>query len=85
MAQTVTVQMEVPATLFHEMEGHINALDKEEQTRLQSAPYPHDKTSQWLLENCLCSRRNVVETIGTEVEIDERGRVIPVSSGGFLS
>jgi len=76
--------MEIPAELYHSLEGHINTLDKQEQTRLQSAPYPHDSTAQWLLENAVCSRRNVVETVSTDVEIDDRGRVHLVSSGGPL-
>lgn len=84
MARTVTVEVEVPAELLHSLDGHITTLDEQEQTRLQSAPYPHGQTAQWILENCICSRRNVVETVSTEVEIDERGRVHVVSENGLL-
>lgn len=84
MAQTVTVSVEIPRELIRQLDGEIAALDKSEQTRLQSAPYNHDKRSQWLLENAVCSRRNVPETVGTEVEIDERGRVEVVESSGLL-
>lgn len=84
MPQSVKVEIEVPAELYHSLEGHINTLNKEEHTRLQSAPYPHGATSQWLLEHAVCSRRNVPETIGTDVEIDDRGRVTVVSEKGLL-
>lgn len=84
MAQTVSIEVEIPSELFHELQGHVAQLDSEEQTRLQSAPYRHSKTAQWLLENAVCSRRNLPETVGTDVEISDRGEVIIVSEGSLL-
>jgi hypothetical protein len=84
MPQSVDVTLEVPAELYHQLVGEINQLPKEEQTRLQSNPYPHSKEAQYILEEFLLRRRNIPEHLGYEVEVSDRGEVIVVSEGGLL-
>lgn len=86
MANTTTVEVEVPRELVRRLGGHINDLPEEEQRRLETAPYRHSPQSQWVLENCLLSRRNLPASLDSVegVEIDERGRITVVESSGLL-
>jgi len=86
MANTARVEIEVPQSLVRRLGGHISDLPEEEQRRLESAPYRHSPQAQFLLENCLVTRRNLAESLDSVdgVEIDERGRVTVVESEGIF-
>ena len=86
MVQSVELRLQVPAELYHSLQGEINSLPKEEKTRLRSSPYPHSsgEVGQYVLEEYLLRRRNLPEDLSLEVEVEDSGKVIVVSEGGFL-
>ena len=86
MAHTSTIQVEVPQSVLRKLGGHVSELPEEEQRRLESAPYRHSPQAQWVLENCLLSRKNLAESLYSVegVEIDERGRITVTESSSLL-
>ena len=84
MVQSVPVTVHIPSELWHSLQGEVNSLSTEEQTRLRSSPYPHAETEQYVLEEFLLRRRNLPEHLGKEIEVSEKGEVIIVSEGSLL-
>ena len=86
MGHTTTVEVEVPNELMRFLGGHISDLPEEERRRLEASPYRHSPQAQFVLEECLLKRRNLVELLDgvDDVDVDERGGVDVVESGGLF-